>query len=133
MDDADQAAADLADIATALDAIDTTQPITPDQARHTAQVIRLALADRARQAERVAELEANRDGWRRAFHEVRDERDQARARIAKLEAELKSMAAEKERFRRTIAIADDSCTCMAVFAARSKVRNDTTSSEEPTP
>jgi hypothetical protein len=50
--------------------------------------------------------------------------EQLRTRVADLEADRACMAAEKERFRRTIAIADDSCTCMAVFAARAKVRNE---------
>jgi hypothetical protein len=52
------------------------------------------------------------------------EADRLKARIAVLEADREELAAEKERFRRIIAIADDGCTCMAVTAARAKVRNE---------
>lgn len=97
---AEQAAAQLA---AALDAWDEEYGPNPDRivrrvGDHTITVagLRTVLADRTQQAERIAELEADRA----------------------------SMAAEKERFRRTIALADDMCTCFAVVAARSKVRNE---------
>lgn len=88
------------------------------------------LATSTRQAERIRELGANRNGWRRAFREVHAERNQALSdliganeQLDHLAERVKELEGERDRALRIIEVADDSI-CMCVFAARAVVRNE---------